>query len=85
MSYKNLTDTLRSRFCGDSAPGPEDLEALKDEEKVVHSENEEKVWSFLQTRASLLLKAYPCTLEVCQILLFHIATQIGTFIVYLLV
>ena len=57
-------DTLKSKYCGDSALGPEELESLKDENVVVHSDNEEKVWSFLQTRVSLLLKAYPCSLEV---------------------
>ncbi|XP_005090792.1 actin-histidine N-methyltransferase [Aplysia californica] len=56
-------DTLKSNYSGETAPGPEELEALKDENQQVNSDNEDKVWSFLQTRASLLLRAYPCSLE----------------------
>lgn len=54
---------LKDKYSGDSAPGPEELAALKDEDKPDNYENEEKVWYFLQTRATLLLKAYPCSLE----------------------
>ncbi|GFS14337.1 histone-lysine N-methyltransferase [Elysia marginata] len=39
------------------------MDVLKDENQCVDTENEEKVWSFLHTRASLLLKAYPCSVE----------------------
>ncbi|KAK3786270.1 hypothetical protein RRG08_002014 [Elysia crispata] len=56
-------DFLKEKYSGDSAPGPEEMEILKDENQCVDTENEEKVWSFLHTRASLLLKAYPCSIE----------------------
>ncbi|XP_059178140.1 actin-histidine N-methyltransferase-like [Physella acuta] len=54
---------LKDQYSGETAPGPDELESLKDEDQQVNSENEEKVWTFLQTRANLLLKAYPGTLE----------------------
>ncbi|KAH9507193.1 Histone-lysine N-methyltransferase setd3 [Bulinus truncatus] len=54
---------LREKYNGDSPPTAAELEALKDEDSVSSTESEEKVWSFLQTRASLLLKGYPGTLE----------------------
>jgi len=56
-------ETLKTKYCGDTAAGPEEVEALKMEETTVSEENEEKVWSFLHTRGALLLRAYPCSLE----------------------
>ncbi|ESO94275.1 hypothetical protein LOTGIDRAFT_118649, partial [Lottia gigantea] len=52
---------LREQFGGNVTM--EMLENLKDEEKPICAENENKVWSFLQTRASLLLKTYPNTVQ----------------------
>ncbi|XP_067681659.1 actin-histidine N-methyltransferase-like [Haliotis asinina] len=54
-------DPLKSRF--GSAASQEDMEQLKDLDTPVTEENEQKVWTFLQTRAAILLKAYPTTLE----------------------
>lgn len=62
-----ISALLKDKYGGDMAPGPEEVEKLKDEEQMVSETNEESVWSFLHTRASLLLKAYPSSIEVCTI------------------
>ncbi|KAK7504177.1 hypothetical protein BaRGS_00004481 [Batillaria attramentaria] len=54
-------DTLRSQFAEDA--DKEKLEGLKELETSVSKDNEEKVWAFLETRASLLLKSYPTTVQ----------------------
>lgn len=41
----------------------EKMESIGDMERPVSRENEEKVWSFLETRSTLLLKAYTTTAE----------------------
>ncbi|BFZ12485.1 hypothetical protein BsWGS_15524 [Bradybaena similaris] len=56
-------DTLKERYAGESVAGPEELEILKNEDQIVNENNERKVWSFLQTRAQLLIKAYANSLE----------------------
>jgi len=43
---------------------------LKDFSVLVSLENETKCWSFLETRAQLLLKTYPTTIHVNIVLLW---------------
>ncbi|KAK7000066.1 histone-lysine N-methyltransferase setd3 [Biomphalaria glabrata] len=52
---------LTEKFSGEVSAG--ELEALKDEDSETNNQNDEKVWTFLQTRANLLLKTYPGSLE----------------------
>lgn len=35
-------------------------------DQPVNADNETKAWAFLETRAQLLLRAYPTTTEVCS-------------------
>jgi NAD(P)H-nitrite reductase large subunit len=39
---------------------------LGDFDQPVNADNEAKAWAFLETRAQLLLRAYPTTAEVCS-------------------
>uniref|UniRef100_A0A0B7BBI2 protein-histidine N-methyltransferase n=1 Tax=Arion vulgaris TaxID=1028688 RepID=A0A0B7BBI2_9EUPU len=55
--------TLKEGYIDGSTSSPENLDNLKNEDQIVNKENENKVWSFLQTRAQLLIKAYTCSLE----------------------
>ena len=43
---------------------------LGDLDKVVSTEVDSKLWSYMETRASLLLKAYETNIEVCLILTY---------------
>ncbi|KAL8567678.1 hypothetical protein ACOMHN_008986 [Nucella lapillus] len=54
-------DTLKSRYVGEVSQ--ETLDNLMELESHVSADNEEKVWSFLETRAALLLRAYPTTAQ----------------------
>ena len=57
-----ISDLLRERFSGEMVT--ENLEKLKELEHPVSPENEQKIWNFIEMRASLLLKSYPTTREV---------------------
>lgn len=54
-------DTLKSRYQGEVSE--ETLNKLTELESPVSADNEEKVWTFLETRAALLLKAYPTSTQ----------------------
>ncbi|KAK7103751.1 actin-histidine N-methyltransferase-like [Littorina saxatilis] len=54
-------DTLKSTYSGDVKK--ETLEKLMELENPVSPDNEGKLWAFLETRATLLLKAYPTTAQ----------------------
>ncbi|KAK6183292.1 hypothetical protein SNE40_010798 [Patella caerulea] len=54
-------DLLKEKFGNDVTM--ETLDQLKNMDVVITDENEKKVWSFIETRAALLLKTYPTTEE----------------------
>ncbi|XP_045187101.2 actin-histidine N-methyltransferase-like isoform X2 [Mercenaria mercenaria] len=54
-------ETLRGKFS--EANAAELREELGDLEKVVSVDVEMKVWNYLETRSTLLMKAYDCTVE----------------------
>ena len=58
-----LTETLLRYLMGDGAATRQ--QQLKDFSLPVSIENETRSWSFLETRAQLLLKAYTTTVQVC--------------------
>jgi hypothetical protein len=55
-------DTLKGKFS--EANAAELREELGDLEKVVSVDVETKVWNYLETRSSLLMKAYDSSAEV---------------------
>ncbi|XP_076441686.1 actin-histidine N-methyltransferase-like [Babylonia areolata] len=54
-------ETLMKKYTGDVSE--ETLNNLMELESPVSADNEEKVWGFLETRAALLLKAYPTSVK----------------------
>ena len=58
-----VADTLKSRYTGEV--GKETLDSLMELESPVSPNNEQKLWGFLETRAALLLKSYPTSIQVC--------------------
>ena len=46
---------------------------LRNFNQPVNADNETKAWNFLETRAQLLLRAYPTTIEVRMFLLLNYA------------
>ncbi|XP_041353715.1 actin-histidine N-methyltransferase-like isoform X2 [Gigantopelta aegis] len=54
-------ELLKERFSGEMAA--ENLQKLKELEHPVSPENDQKVWNFIEMRASLILKSYPTTRE----------------------
>ena len=58
-----VADTLKSRYAG--GVDKETLDKLMELESPVSPDNEQKLWGFLETRAALLLKSYPTSLQVC--------------------
>ena len=58
-----VADTLKSKYAG--AVDKETLDKLMELESPVSPDNEQKLWGFLETRAALLLKSYPTSLQVC--------------------
>jgi len=54
-------ETLKARYTGDVSKDV--LEQLMELESAVTADNEEKVWGFLETRAALLLRAYPTSVQ----------------------
>ena len=62
VSFVFATDELSARLSGQKAK--QLVNQLRDFGIFVSADNEKKVWSFLETRAELLLQAYPTTTEV---------------------
>jgi Rubisco LSMT substrate-binding len=57
-----IADTLLVHLMGEGAEQRRQM--LGDFDQPVSAENETKAWAFLETRAQLLLRAYPTTIEV---------------------
>ena len=57
-----FADTIKSKYSGDIEKDV--LNNLSELETPVSPENEDKIWSFLETRASLLLRSNPTSAEV---------------------
>lgn len=65
LTFVLISEELKDYLLGDHAINK--IFTLGNSEFPVSWENEIKLWTFLETRAALLLKTYKTTSEVCQL------------------